>query len=44
MNCHDGALATGFPQAAHLARIATVASAIFGAKTSHDLLWPGAAR
>ena len=26
---HDGALATGFPQAAHLARIATVASAIF---------------
>ncbi len=30
---HDGALATGFPQAAHLARIATVASAIFC--TSH---------
>jgi hypothetical protein len=26
---YDGALATGFPQAAHLARIATVASAIF---------------
>jgi hypothetical protein len=29
---HDRALATGFPQAAHLARIATVASAIYRAK------------
>jgi hypothetical protein len=37
MNCHDKALATGFPQAAHLARIATVASAIFEVKSSHDL-------